>query len=159
MSNPYTDELRDYDRLWQETPEPDAPLPDGTYATLLTDAEILRGKQDPGQLFLRLEFTTLEDERMVSILITLTSDDAKRMAFTKRTLRRMGFEASRLSDLPEVIGGWVGLPFEVAVSTKNGYRNVYVNRRLDPAMLPQRAPQAVSPPAGADVPLPDDLPF
>ena len=161
MALSFADELREWDRAWQAAPEPDAPLEDGTYATLLTDATIIRGKQDPGQLFLRCEFTTLEDERTVPVLIALTTDDPKRMAFTKRTLRRMGFEASRLSELPATLPGWVGLPFEIAVQTRNGYRNIYVNRRLDPGILSQRMP--AQPPAdtapATDVPLPDDVPF
>ncbi len=146
----YTDELRDLDEVFQHTPEPDAPLPDGLYIGEVINAEIIRGKTDPSHLFLRLELGIIggpADGQMTSLLQALTVTEPKRVLFLKRLLRTLGYDEPVLSALEDWLPTTIGRTYEVQIRTNGQYTNVYLNRRVP------------RPGAPTDGDLPDHLPF
>ncbi len=147
----YADELRDLDALFRQAPEPDAPIPDGIYTGQLIIAEIVRGKTDPSQLFLRVELGILggsQDGQVASLLQPLTVTEPKRVLFLKRLLRTLGYDEPGLSALEDWLPSIIGRTYEVQVKTNGQYTNVYINRRV---LHPDGD--------GSTVDLPDPLPF
>lgn len=145
----FREELMEWDDDFRRAPEPDEPLPDGTYTAQLLTADIVRGKNDPALLYLKCEFGVAggeQDGRTTSVLQALNPGEAKRMAFTKRFLRTLGYDAPSLAALEDWLPHAVGCGYEIQVKTNGQYVNVYVNRR---APLPDEASPA----------FPDDLPF
>lgn len=144
----YYRELAEYDARFREVPEPDAKLGDGVYVASLLNFEIVRGKTDPDALYLKCIFGVEvgpEQGQVTSTLQALNPSESKRWIFTKRFLRTLGFESPALSDLEAWLPTAIGRFYEIAVKTKGQYTDVYVNRRLDPAVtgdegLPEELP-------------------
>lgn len=132
----FTDELRDLDSLFGTTPEPDisgAGVPDGIYTTALITADIIRGTQNPEDLFLKCEFGVeggASDGNMIHLLQRLTVTENNRMSFLKRLLRTLGYEEDSLSGLEDFLTKALGRYYEVKVATKGQYTNIYVNRQM-----------------------------
>lgn len=144
----YFDELQDMDTAFQAAPEPDAPIPDGTYTALILNPSIIRSKNDPSLLFLKLEMGIEggpQDGQTVDVIQALNPSDQKRVLYLKRFLRTLGYDQPTLSALEDWMPQLIGRAYEIVVKTNGQYQNIYINRRVE------------SPKAGAE--LPDDLPF
>jgi hypothetical protein len=128
----YANELSEYDGAFLDAPDPDAPVPDGRYEARVTEATIVRGVKDPSQLFFKL---TVEIPALAgattSNLFPLTTADAKRMAVTKRLLRRLGYTHDLLSLLEDALPTFEGRLVEIEVRSNGNFQNVFVIRRLE----------------------------
>ena len=151
----YSDELRNLDSLFQQAPEPDQPVPDGTYQAAILATHIIRSKNNPNLLFLKLECgieSGDQDGQTVEILQALNPEDTKRLTFLKRFLRRLGYDEATLSGLDDWLPRLIGRMYEIQIKTNGQYQNIYINRRLDVSRLPTQS-------TSSSEELPDDLPF
>lgn len=146
----FTDELRDLDSLFGTAPEPDVNgvgVPDGIYRASLITADIIRGTQNPEDLFLKCDFGVeggVADGNMIHLLQRLTVTENTRMNFLKRLLRTLGYEEDSLSGLEDFLGSALGRYYEVKVATKGQYTNIYVNRQMpNPSETPSDFPDGL----------------
>ena len=126
-------------------------MPDGKYTALVTESAIIRGTKDPEDLFVRIGFDVVggpADGRSTDILQRLTVTEEKRVAFLKKFLRNLGYDAPSLSALEAWLPTLVGKGFELVVKTNGQYQNTYINRRVE---IPSDGTTGT--------PLPDNLPF
>lgn len=148
MPRQYANELSEYDGVFLDAPDPDAPVPDGRYEALVMEAAIVRGVKDPSALFLKLsvEIPALGGATL-SNLFALSTHDTKRMAITKRVLRRLGYTQDLLSLLEDALPTFEGRAVEIEVRTNGQYQNLFVIRRLE------RMTQAGDAPFGEEMPF------
>ena len=142
----FTDELAEMDAEFANAAEPDAPLPDGRYTAQLITCEIVRGTTNTSSLFLACDFDVKggdHDGTLAHVLQALNPTEEKRLAFTKRFLRTLGYQGGNLSGIEDWIPTVIGHTYEIQAKTNGQYQNIYVNRRVV---------------GGDDLP-PGDLPF
>ena len=146
----FAEELQEMDAIFQGAPEPDAPIPDGTYEAAILNPSIIRSKNDPSLLFVKLEMGIEggdHDGQTVNVIQALNPADQKRVFYLKRFLRTLGYDEPTLSPLEEWLPALIGRAYEIVVKTNGQYQNVYINRRVETAH------------EVADREMPDDLPF
>lgn len=135
MAGVYADELAEYDQDFAGAQEPNAPLPDGTYAAMVDDAYIVRGTKDPSALFLKAEMTVVDGDEAghgTSIFQQVNHPDPKRMAIAKRLVRSLGYEEPGLRGLEGFLEALAGRIYQIQVKTNDkGYSNTFVQRRLE----------------------------
>lgn len=146
----FHEELQEMDTMFQAAPEPNAPMEDGTYTAIVVNPSIIRSKNDPSLLFLKLELGIeggTHDGQTVDVIQALNPSEQKRVLYLKRFLRTLGYDAPTLSGLDDWIPTLIGRSYEIVIKTNGQYQNIYINRRVE----------SKTPPADGE--LPDDLPF
>jgi hypothetical protein len=133
MMGIFSEELNEWDEAFADALEPDAPVPDGTYTAQLITADIVRGTQEMSRLYLSCDFGIQggpHDGQVAHVLQVLNPDDPKRMTFTKKFLRTLGYDGGNLSGAEAWVPTVLGHTYEIQAKTNGSYHNIYVNRRV-----------------------------
>ena len=123
--------LTDLDDAFERAPGNDGEAPDGNYVVRVDHVGIRETRKGNRIMEWRLVVLDSEYEGAELRKISVLRND-QTLTYLKRDLLTCGIQLERLSELPERLHELLGLKLEVAVKTRNGFKNVYLNRCLRP---------------------------
>jgi hypothetical protein len=105
-------------------------LPDNSYEVVIDNARLFYSKYD--QLTLLWRLTVQKPLAYSNYPIRRYSRIAtpSNIKWLKQDLSRCGLELKRLSDLPHYLDNLHGVQLAITKRTKDGYENIYFNRRI-----------------------------
>lgn len=122
-----------FDKHFEETSmEQSFALPDDRYEIVISDVRLFYSQLS--QLMLLWELTVKKPLAYVNYPIKRYSCIASpsNVEWLKRDLLRCGLDLKRLSELPSHLEDLKGVQLNVTKRTKDGYENIYFNRRIHP---------------------------
>jgi hypothetical protein len=116
-----------------DVPTPCRPIPDGSYRVEVVDVKLTTTRTtDRPILKWKLRIVgpgTAYQGRLLWKNSGLRT--AQNLRWLKHDLRVAGLALAKLSELPMVLGHLVDIELDVTKRTRNGYDDIYFNRRLD----------------------------